>query len=105
MYFFMQNGNNQLYIIFYMGEFILKVSTIDIMGQFADLKDTDYKNTLAITVLIDLFIEKGFFTREDFAQKSWELEESTMAEIATQRRLEVLNTLQEKTANSKISQL
>ena len=75
------------------------------MGQFADLKDTDYKNTLAITVLIDLFIEKGFLTREDFAQKSWELEESTMAEIATQRRLEVLNTLQEKTTNSKVSQL
>lgn len=69
------------------------MNTIDIIGQFADLKDTDYKNTLAITVLIDLFIEKGFFTREDFAKKSWELEESTLAEIAAHPRHARLRTL------------
>lgn len=94
-----------LFIIFSYGGIILNVNTIDIIGQFADLKDTDYKNTLAITVLIDLFIEKGLFTREDFAKKSWELEQSTMAEITAQRRLELLNNLQQRSTNFKVSQL
>lgn len=62
------------------------MNDIDMIGKIADLKDTDYKNTLAITVLIDLFIEKGLFTREDFAHKSWELEKATLAEITAQRR-------------------
>jgi len=64
----------------------LEMNDIDMIGKIADLKDTDYKNTLAITVLIDLFIEKGLFTREDFAHKSWELEKATLAEITAQRR-------------------
>lgn len=81
------------------------MNSIDIIGQIADLKDTDYKNTLAITVLIDLFIEKGLFTREDFAKKSWELEKSTVAEIACQRRLELFNAFQQKKIDSKVSQL
>lgn len=83
----------------------MKMNSIDIIGQIADLKDTDYKNTLAITVLIDLFIEKGLFTREDFAKKSWEAEKSTIAEIACQRRHELLNSLQQKNIDSKVSQL
>ena len=83
----------------------MKVNPIDLIGQLADLKDTDYKNTLAITVLIDLFIERGLFTREDFAKKSWELEASTMAEITAKRRLELLNSLQEKSVTAKVSQL
>lgn len=64
----------------------MEMNDIDMIGKIADLKDTDYKNTLAITVLIDLFIEKGLFTREDFAHKSWELEKATLAEITAQRR-------------------
>ena len=70
------------------------MNQIDVIGQFADLKDTDYKNTLAISVLIELFIDKGFFTREDFTHKSWELENATLSEITAKRRLELLHTVQ-----------
>ena len=71
----------------------MDMNQIDIVGQFADLKDTDYKNTLAISVLIELFIDKGLFTREDFAHKSWELEKATLSEITAQRRLERLHAV------------
>lgn len=63
------------------------MDTLDIIGQLADLKEADYKNTLAIAVLIDLLIEKGVFTRREFAQKARRLENETLAEIALMRRM------------------
>lgn len=69
----------------------MKLNDINIIGQLADLKDTDYKNTLAITALIEIFIEKGLFTREDFAQQTQALENATLAEIISERRLQLLS--------------
>lgn len=65
---------------------------LDIAGQLADLKDVDYKNTLAIAVLIELFIDKGLFTRQEFARKAQELESASLAEIILKRRAELHKT-------------
>lgn len=65
----------------------MKWNTLDIVGQLADLKEADYKNTLAIAILIDLLIEKEVFTRQEFAQKARQFENETMAEIALMRRI------------------
>lgn len=62
---------------------------LDIAGQLAELKDVDYKNTLAISVLIELLIEKGLFTRQEFAQKALELESASLAEVIIKRRSEL----------------
>ena len=70
------------------------MNQIEMIAQLANLKDTDYKNTLAISVLIELFIDKKLFTREDFTHKSLELETSTLREITAKRRLELLPTVQ-----------
>lgn len=64
----------------------MSLSAIDIAGQLADLKDVDYKNTLAVAVLMELLIEKGVFTRQEFAAKGRELEQATLAEIIAKRR-------------------
>jgi len=72
---------------------IMHISDIDLVGQLADLKDTDSKNTLAITVLLELFIKKGLCTREDFAREATELERLTTAEIAKKRRHEILHII------------
>jgi hypothetical protein len=69
----------------------LQLNSIHLIGQIADLKDTDYKNTLAITVLIDLLIDKKIFTREEFAHKARELDTTTLSELVTNRRLELLS--------------
>ena len=61
---------------------------LNIAGQLADLKSIDSKNTLAIAVLIDLLIDKGIFTRQEFAQKAQELESASLAEIIMKRRSE-----------------
>ncbi|SMC40495.1 hypothetical protein [Sporomusa malonica] len=65
------------------------MNMLDVAAQLGDLKDVDYKNTLAIAVLIELFIEKGLFTRQEFAQKAQELESASLAEILMKRRLEM----------------
>ncbi|WP_425058468.1 hypothetical protein SCACP_31210 [Sporomusa carbonis] len=65
------------------------MNMLDIAGQLADLKDVDYKNTLAVAVLIELLIAKGLFTRQEFAQKAQELESASLAEIFIKRRSEM----------------
>ena len=69
----------------------MKFNDINMMGQIADLKDTDYKNTLAITALIEILIEKGLFTREEFARQAQALDNLTMAEIISQRRRQLIS--------------
>lgn len=64
----------------------MKLDTVELIGQIADLKEIDYRNTLAIAALIELLIEKGLITKNDFTQKARELELSTEAEITLVRR-------------------
>jgi hypothetical protein len=63
------------------------MNIVEVVGQLADLKTVDYRNTLAISVLIDLFIDKGLITRDEFVRKAAELEGETMAEIIMKRRI------------------
>jgi hypothetical protein len=39
-------------------------------AEIADLKDVDYRNTLAICTLIELLCDRGLIRREDFAAKA-----------------------------------
>jgi hypothetical protein len=77
---------------FTLGGSIMKhdvMDILDIAGQLADLKSIDSQNTLAIAVLIELLIDKGLFTRQEFAQKAQELESASLAEIIMKRRSEL----------------
>jgi hypothetical protein len=58
---------------------------IDFLAQLADLKDIDYRNTLAIATLIELFIEKGLCSRQEFTRKARELDAATINEINNMR--------------------
>ncbi len=48
--------------------------TILLHATIADMKETDYKNTLAITALIDLLVEKGVITAVDLANRARKLD-------------------------------
>ncbi|MEN6412983.1 MAG: hypothetical protein ABFC84_09525 [Veillonellales bacterium] len=58
------------------------MNKIETIGQIADLKDTGYKNALAVSVLIELLIDKGLFTRQEFAAKASRVDRDTLAEAA-----------------------
>ena len=51
------------------------MSDIDILYQISKLKEIDYKNTLVLTSLIELLIEKKVITRAELAAHSRRLDE------------------------------
>ncbi len=57
------------------------MNKLDIINQIADLKEIDYRNTLAIASIIELLIENGIISRSDVAKKAYELENMTLDEI------------------------
>lgn len=62
------------------------MTKLDVISQIADLKEIDYKNTLAITSIIEVLIDKGILSRSDIARKAYELEHMTAEEISGRRR-------------------
>jgi hypothetical protein len=47
---------------------------VDMIAQLADLKEVDYKNTLVLTALVELLVEKGILTRKEVIQKARQLD-------------------------------
>ncbi len=43
---------------------------IDLKAQLSDLKEIDYRNTLAIAAVIEVLLDKKIITREDIAKKA-----------------------------------
>lgn len=52
---------------------------VQIIGKIADLQDAHYKNTLALSALIEILVEKGVLTPEDFHRKAALLEKEDEA--------------------------
>lgn len=57
------------------------MNTIDVFGEIADLKEIDYKNTLAIVSIIELLIEKKIITRKDLTKKAQFLDGLTLEQL------------------------
>jgi hypothetical protein len=51
------------------------MSEVNMMASLADLKEVDYKNTLLLTALIDLLLEKDVLTQMDLAKKIQQLDQ------------------------------
>jgi hypothetical protein len=62
------------------------MTKLDMISQIADLKEIDYKNTLAITSIIELLIEKGILDSSEVAAKAQYLEDQTLSEIRRNNR-------------------
>lgn len=46
---------------------------VHIAAKLGDLKDEHYRNTLALSTVIELLIDKGLLTREEVSSKAEEL--------------------------------
>lgn len=62
------------------------MNDIDIIAQIGDMKDTDYRNTLAIASIIEVLIEKGIIDRNDIARKARQLDSMSIEEIHSMRK-------------------
>lgn len=45
------------------------MSEVNLLASLADLKEMDYHNTLLLTALVDLLMEKGILTTKDLTEK------------------------------------
>lgn len=57
------------------------MNDINLMGQIGDLKEVDYRNTLAIATLLELLIDKSIITRQEFAKKSYYLDNISLEQL------------------------
>ncbi|MFC4766574.1 hypothetical protein [Effusibacillus consociatus] len=57
---------------------------VDLISQIADLKQIDYKNTLILTALIELLVEKGLISRTDVLHKAEVLDHELEHQIEQQ---------------------
>lgn len=45
------------------------------MAKLGDMKDEHYRNTLALSTMIELLVDKGILTRDELATKADELDQ------------------------------
>ena len=57
------------------------MNTVDFVGQLGNLKEVDYRNTLAIATLIELLAEKGIITHREFSRKSYYLDNMSLEQL------------------------
>ncbi|RBP38000.1 hypothetical protein [Garciella nitratireducens] len=57
------------------------MTKLEVYYQIAELKEIDYRNTLAIASMIEVLIEKGIIEKNDISKKARELENITTEEI------------------------
>lgn len=50
------------------------MNKLDIIAQLGDIKEVEYRNTLAITSIIELLLEKDIINKEDISKKAEELD-------------------------------
>ncbi len=65
----------------------MNINKIDIYAKIGDMKEVDYRNTLAIATLIELLIDKGIITRQEFARKSYYLDNMSTEELKNLRQV------------------
>ena len=58
-----------------------QLNSLAVFSQIADLNETDYKTTLAITALIELLIHKNVITPQELSRIATDLEEEAETQL------------------------
>ena len=59
-----------------------QLNSLAVFSQIADLKETDYKTTLAITALIELLINKNIITPQELRSTATDLEHEAETQLS-----------------------
>ena len=59
-----------------------QLDSLAVFSQIADLKETDYKTTLAITALIELLITKNIITPQELRSIATDLEHEAETQLS-----------------------
>lgn len=61
------------------------MNEIDVYSKISELKDVDYRNTLAIASIVEVLVDKGIIERNDIAKKSRLLDSMSLEELKMMR--------------------
>lgn len=61
------------------------MNNLNILSQLSDMKEVDYRNTLALASIIELLVDKGIINRNDIAIKAKELDNMSIDDIKLKR--------------------
>ncbi|NLA85442.1 MAG: hypothetical protein GX854_13245 [Clostridiales bacterium] len=56
------------------------MNKLEIISQISDMKEIEYRNTLDITSIMELLLEKNIISREDICRKAEELDKMAFLE-------------------------
>jgi hypothetical protein len=56
------------------------LNKLDVIAQIGDMKEVEYRNTLAITSIIEVLLEKNIISKDDIARKAEELDKLALLE-------------------------
>jgi hypothetical protein len=59
-----------------------QLNSLAVFSQIADLKETDYKTTLAITALIELLITKNIITPQELRSIATDLQHEAETQLS-----------------------
>jgi hypothetical protein len=59
-----------------MNQIFSHLDQIDYIGKLADLKEQHYQNTLILSAMLELLLEKGLLTHQDIENKAAQLDEA-----------------------------
>ena len=62
------------------------MNNLDILSQLSDMKEIDYRNTLAIASIIEILVDRGIIDRHDIAIKARELDSMPVEEMRTLKK-------------------
>lgn len=65
------------------------MNKIDIITQIGDMKEINYRNTLAIASIIELLLEKNIISRSDIAKKANQLNKMALEETGIESTYKV----------------
>ncbi|MGB9680169.1 MAG: hypothetical protein ACPL3A_09325 [Thermoanaerobacteraceae bacterium] len=58
------------------------MNSLEYLIEFAEIKNIEYKNTLAILSIIDLLIEKNIITKKELVNKSEQIKKNSQIKTA-----------------------
>jgi hypothetical protein len=59
-----------------MNQFFSHLDQVDYIGKLADLKEQHYQNTLILSAMLELLLEKGLLNHQDIENKAAQLDEA-----------------------------
>ncbi|MTI48747.1 hypothetical protein [Sporosalibacterium faouarense] len=61
------------------------MNELEILAKLGDMKEVDYRNTLALASIIEVLVDKGVINRRDIATKAKELDSMSIEDIRLRR--------------------